>query len=171
MALSRIWVSMICVALAFGAASRTRCAARCCGGAGRAAGSGFLPDGWRYDLPVVGRDGAHAALRHRRRAVAAAAACAAAAVPARRARCAGARCAEHEREREPARARQRSDTGRCARGPRQGRAELRGDAASDELCLLVVLNTASIQLLPVTIAAVREAAALPYRSTFCPPYG
>ena len=28
----------------------------------------------------------------------------------------------------------------------------------DELCLLVVLNTASIQLLPVTIAAVREAA-------------
>ena len=36
--------------------------------------------------------------------------------------------------------------------------ELRGDTASDELCLLVVLNTASIQLLPVTIAAVREAA-------------
>ncbi|MFR6425555.1 MAG: nucleoside recognition domain-containing protein [Oscillospiraceae bacterium] len=36
--------------------------------------------------------------------------------------------------------------------------EIRGDAASDELCLLVVLNTASIQLLPVTIAAVREAA-------------
>ena len=35
--------------------------------------------------------------------------------------------------------------------------ELRGKA-SDELCLLVVLNTASIQLLPVTIAAVREAA-------------
>ena len=30
--------------------------------------------------------------------------------------------------------------------------------AGDELCLLVVLNTASIQLLPVTIAAVREAA-------------
>ena len=36
--------------------------------------------------------------------------------------------------------------------------DLRGDTASDELCLLVVLNTASIQLLPVTIAAVREAA-------------
>ena len=36
--------------------------------------------------------------------------------------------------------------------------EIRGDAAGDELCLLVVLNTASIQLLPVTIAAVREAA-------------
>ena len=33
-----------------------------------------------------------------------------------------------------------------------------GGTASDELCLLVVLNTASIQLLPVTIAAVREAA-------------
>ncbi|MFR0796606.1 MAG: hypothetical protein ACLSHG_10210 [Oscillospiraceae bacterium] len=36
--------------------------------------------------------------------------------------------------------------------------ELRGSKASDELCLLVVLSTASIQLLPVTIAAVREAA-------------
>lgn len=42
--------------------------------------------------------------------------------------------------------------------------DARGDAATDELCLLVVLNTASIQLLPVTIAAVREAAgaAVPY---------
>lgn len=37
-------------------------------------------------------------------------------------------------------------------------------SATDELCLLVVLNTASIQLLPVTIASVREAAgaAVPY---------
>ncbi len=34
----------------------------------------------------------------------------------------------------------------------------RGDAASDELCLLVVVNTASIQLLPTTIAAVRAQA-------------
>ena len=33
-----------------------------------------------------------------------------------------------------------------------------GGIASDELCLLVVLNTASIQLLPTTIAAVRSAA-------------
>ena len=33
--------------------------------------------------------------------------------------------------------------------------ELRGDTASDELCLLVVLNTASIQLIPSTIAAMR----------------
>ena len=32
-----------------------------------------------------------------------------------------------------------------------------GDTASDELCFLVVLNTASIQLLPTTIAAVRSA--------------
>ena len=32
-----------------------------------------------------------------------------------------------------------------------------GDRASDELCLLVVLNTASIQLLPTTIAGVRSA--------------
>jgi spore maturation protein A len=30
--------------------------------------------------------------------------------------------------------------------------------ASDELCLLVVLNTASIQLIPATIASVRAAA-------------
>lgn len=33
-----------------------------------------------------------------------------------------------------------------------------GGTASDELCLLVVLNTASIQLLPTTVAAVRAAA-------------
>ena len=33
-----------------------------------------------------------------------------------------------------------------------------GGVASDELCLLVVLNTASIQLLPATVAAVRSAA-------------
>lgn len=38
------------------------------------------------------------------------------------------------------------------------------ETATDELCLLVVLNTASLQLLPVTIASVREAAgaAVPY---------
>ena len=33
-----------------------------------------------------------------------------------------------------------------------------GGVASDELCLLVVLNTASIQLLPTTIASLRSAA-------------
>lgn len=32
-----------------------------------------------------------------------------------------------------------------------------GGRASDELCLLVVLNTASIQLLPTTVAGVRSA--------------
>ena len=32
-----------------------------------------------------------------------------------------------------------------------------GGTASDELCLLVVLNTASIQLLPTTVAGVRSA--------------
>jgi len=32
-----------------------------------------------------------------------------------------------------------------------------GDTADDELCTLVVLNTASIQLLPTTVAAVRAA--------------
>lgn len=36
----------------------------------------------------------------------------------------------------------------------QGIAAL-GDGAGDELCMLVVLNTASIQLIPSTIAAVR----------------
>lgn len=33
-----------------------------------------------------------------------------------------------------------------------------GGTASDELCLLVVLNTASIQIIPTTVAAVRAAA-------------
>ena len=33
-----------------------------------------------------------------------------------------------------------------------------GGVASNELCLLVVLNTASIQLLPATVASVRSAA-------------
>ena len=33
-----------------------------------------------------------------------------------------------------------------------------GGVASDELCRLVVLNTASIQLIPATIASVRAAA-------------
>jgi len=33
-----------------------------------------------------------------------------------------------------------------------------GDTASDDLCTLVVLNTASIQLLPATVASVRAAA-------------
>ena len=39
-----------------------------------------------------------------------------------------------------------------------------GGAASDELCALVVLNTASIQLLPTTVAGIR--AALGARSAF-----
>ena len=39
--------------------------------------------------------------------------------------------------------------GRMARGC--------GGTASDELCLLVVLNTASIQLLPTTVASIRSA--------------
>jgi spore maturation protein A len=33
-----------------------------------------------------------------------------------------------------------------------------GGIASDELCLLVVLNTASVQLLPTTVASLRAAA-------------
>jgi spore maturation protein A len=33
-----------------------------------------------------------------------------------------------------------------------------GEGASDELCRLVVMNTASVQLLPATVAAVRAAA-------------
>lgn len=46
-----------------------------------------------------------------------------------------------------------------------GMAELgNADIASNELCRLVVLNTASIQLLPTTIAAIRaaEGAAVPF---------
>lgn len=45
-------------------------------------------------------------------------------------------------------------------GIRAARRMARGceGTASDELCLLVVLNTASIQLLPATIASVRSAA-------------
>ena len=39
-----------------------------------------------------------------------------------------------------------------------------GGVAGDELCTLVVLNTASIQLLPTTVAGVR--AALGARSAF-----
>ena len=44
-------------------------------------------------------------------------------------------------------------------GIRAARAMARGCAgvASDELCLLVVLNTASVQLLPTTVASVRAA--------------
>lgn len=44
-------------------------------------------------------------------------------------------------------------------GIRAARAMARGSegVASDELCLLVVLNTASIQLLPTTVAGVRAA--------------
>ena len=34
----------------------------------------------------------------------------------------------------------------------------RGDAATDDMCTLVVMNTASIQLIPATVAAVRAAA-------------
>ena len=32
----------------------------------------------------------------------------------------------------------------------------KGDCASDELCRLVVLNTASIQLIPANVAAIRS---------------
>ncbi len=34
----------------------------------------------------------------------------------------------------------------------------RGGSASDDLCMLVIINTASIQLIPATIAAIRAAA-------------
>ena len=37
-------------------------------------------------------------------------------------------------------------------------AKLSGSEASDELCLLVVINTASIQILPTTVAAIRASA-------------
>ena len=40
-------------------------------------------------------------------------------------------------------------------GIRAARRLVRGSAATDELCRLIVLNTASIQLIPATVAAVR----------------
>ena len=40
----------------------------------------------------------------------------------------------------------------------QGMARLSHGRASDELCLLVVLNTASLQLIPATVAALRASA-------------
>ena len=46
-----------------------------------------------------------------------------------------------------------------------------GGTASDELCLLVVLNTASIQLLPTTVPPSGLPSAVPPPSTFCPPSG
>lgn len=42
-------------------------------------------------------------------------------------------------------------------GIRAAQALARGDTATDQLCRLVVLNTASIQLIPTTVAAVRAA--------------
>lgn len=42
-------------------------------------------------------------------------------------------------------------------GAARGMARISGGKASDELCRLVVLNTASIQLLPTTVAAIRAA--------------
>lgn len=42
-------------------------------------------------------------------------------------------------------------------GIRAARAMARSDTATDELCRLVVLNTASIQLIPANVAAVRSA--------------
>ena len=40
----------------------------------------------------------------------------------------------------------------------RGLARLSGGSVSDELCLLVVLNTASLQLVPATVASLRAAA-------------
>ena len=42
-------------------------------------------------------------------------------------------------------------------GIRAAKKMKRGDAATDELCRLVVLNTASIQLIPANVAAIRSA--------------
>ena len=46
-----------------------------------------------------------------------------------------------------------------------------GGTASDELCLLVVLNTASIQLLPTTVASIRSAYGSAAPLTFSLPCG
>ena len=146
MALSRIWVSMICVALAFGAASGrgAQLGAAAAQGVQQAVDFCLTVGGmiclWSGVMELMRRCGIAGGLSrllrpvlrrlfpHAARDVQALDALGNAATPA------GVRAAQA-----------------MAR-------ELRGDTASDELCLLVVLNTASIQLLPVTIAAVREAA-------------
>ena len=46
-----------------------------------------------------------------------------------------------------------------------------GGTASNELCLLVVLNTASIQLLPATVASLRPPQAVKPPLIFCPQSG
>ena len=43
-------------------------------------------------------------------------------------------------------------------GIRAAQAMKRGSAATDDLCMLVILNTASIQLIPATVAGIRAAA-------------
>lgn len=46
-------------------------------------------------------------------------------------------------------------------GIRAARRLKRGDTATDELCRLIVLNTASIQLIPTNVAAIRSALGSP----------
>ncbi len=162
MALSRIWVSMICVALAFGAASGrgAQLGAAAAQGVQQAVDFCLTVGGmiclWSGVMELMRRCGIAGGLSRLLR-------------PVLR------RLFPHAARDAQARDAQALDAlsmnvsanllglGNAATpaGVRAAQAmarELRGDTASDELCLLVVLNTASIQLLPVTIAAVREAA-------------
>ena len=153
MALSRIWVSMICVALAFGAASGrgAQLGAAAAQGVQQAVDFCLTVGGmiclWSGVMELMRRCGIAGGLSRLLRPV------------LRRLFPHAARDAQAL----DALSMNLLGLGNAATpaGVRAAQAmarDLRGDTASDELCLLVVLNTASIQLLPVTIAAVREAA-------------
>ena len=94
-------------------------------------------------------------MRALRRARAAVPSAAAAAVSQRQPRRGNARRHLRQPFRQPAWARQRGDAAGHPRARRM--AQGCGGTASHELCLLVVLNSASIQLLPTTVAGVRSA--------------
>ena len=159
MALSRIWVSMICVALAFGAASGrgAQLGAAAAQGVQQAVDFCLTVGGmiclWSGVMELMRRCGIAGGLSRLLRPV------------LRRLFPHAARDVQAldalsmnvsanllglGNAATPAGVRAAQATRRMARGC--------SGTASDELCLLVVLNTASIQLLPVTIAAVREAA-------------
>ena len=157
MALSRIWVSMICVALAFGAASGrgAQLGAAAAQGVQQAVDFCLTVGGmiclWSGVMELMRRCGIAGGLSRLLRPV------------LRRLFPHAARDAQALDALSMNVSANLLGLGNAATpaGVRAAQAmarELRGDAASDELCLLVVLNTASIQLLPVTIAAVREAA-------------
>lgn len=152
MALSRIWVSMICVALAFGAASGrgAQLGAAAAQGVQQAVDFCLTVGGmiclWSGVMELMRRCGIAGGLSRLLRPV------------LRRLFPRAARDALSMNVSANLLGLGNAATPAGVRAAQAMARDLRGDTASDELCLLVVLNTASIQLLPVTIAAVREAA-------------